>query len=95
MTTFYRRRKSAGLSWFEKLTKMVWIWWVWTAEPFLRNPIRMIKGWLMSGREIMEQPQQLLHDTAIRNGLERGSMLRATTQDDLDSLTPEERKALK
>lgn len=42
MTTFYRRRKSAGLSWFEKLTKRAWIWWVWSAEPFIRHPIRSI-----------------------------------------------------
>ena len=43
MTTFYRRRKSAGLSWFGKLTKRAWIWWVWTLEPAIRHPIATIR----------------------------------------------------
>ncbi len=54
MTTFYRRRKSAGLSWFEKLTKWAWIWWAWTAEPFLRNPIRTIRQWLTPAKSLRD-----------------------------------------
>lgn len=22
------------------------IWWAWTAEPFLRNPVRTVRDWL-------------------------------------------------
>lgn len=46
MTTFHRRRRKAqGIGRLGKIKKELWIWWVWTAEPFLRHPILTIKDW--------------------------------------------------
>ena len=67
MTTRYRRSILARPSWFDNLTKEVRIWWIWTAEPFIRHPIRSI-------RDLFRKPD--------------------VTAEDLEHLTPEERKAL-
>lgn len=48
----------------------------------------------MSGREIMNTPHVSTYDSEGISELSR-KPLRDTTQDDLDALTPEERKALK
>lgn len=37
--------KLARPNWFEKLTKKIWVWWVWTAAPALRHPIETYRDW--------------------------------------------------
>ena len=67
-------------------------WWVWTARPFILHPIQTIRQWISPPPDIQYIYSQ--DPTKPHGFVMPVEKLRDTTEEDLASLTPEERKAL-